>query len=131
MAINGMRLPPGSAPYLPPAAQGDAEAEKSRAPAQGGGDPLASELSERAPPRSREGPIPPRAALAMLASIQAAAGAAAATPEAIAAKVRGQVAAGKVSLRSPHTDAVLRAALLVAARGLTVLSKEARRPVGE
>ena len=67
----------------------------------------------------------------MLASVQAAAGGTPATPQAIAAKVRGQVNAGKVTLRGAHTDAILRAALLAAARGLTVLSKESRRPPGE
>ncbi|MGM9486673.1 hypothetical protein [Ideonella sp. YS5] len=135
MTINGMRLPPGVPPFLPPAAQGDADAEKVRAaapaPGAAAGDPAQSELAERSPPRTREGAIPPRAALAMLASVQAAAGGTPATPQAIAAKVRGQVTAGKVKLRGAHADAILRAALLAAARGLTVLSKESLHPTGE
>jgi hypothetical protein len=129
MAINGVRSPPGGAPHLPPAGQGEGEADKPRSP--GPGDARRGDLPDRSPSRSREGAIPPRAALAMLASVQAAAGGAPATPEAIAAKVRAQVNAGKVPLRAPHTDAVLRAALLAAARGLTVLGKDFRQPAVE
>ena len=130
MSINGMRFPPSSASFQPAAAAGDAETAKTPAPAPGAGDALQSDLPDR-PPRGREGAIPPRAALAMLASVQAAAGGTQATPEAIAAKVRQQVGAGKVPLRAPHTDAVLRAALLVAARGLTALSRQPWRPEGK
>jgi hypothetical protein len=131
MAINGVRSPPGGAPHLSPAAQGEAEPDKTRSPTPRPGDAQQSDLPDRSPSRAREGAIPPRAALAMLASVQAAADGTPATPEAIAAKVRAQVNAGKVPLRTPHTDAVLRAALLAAARGLTVLGKDFRQPVGK
>ena len=131
MAINGVRSPPSGAPHLPPAAQGEAETDKTRSPMPGPGDGQQRDLPDRLPSRAREGAIPPRAALAMLASVQAAAEGTPATPEAIAAKVRAQVNAGKVPLRAPHTDAVLRAALLAAARGLTVLGKDFRQPVGK
>jgi hypothetical protein len=130
MAINGVRSPSG-APHLPPTAQGETETDKTRSPTPGPGDALQSDLPDRPASRAREGAIPPRAALALLASVQAAAEGTPATPEAIAAKVRAQVNAGKVPLRAPHTDAVLRAALLAAARGLTVLGKEFRQPVGK
>lgn len=129
MSINGMRFPSSSAPFQPPAA-GAAETAKSPALTPAAGDALQGDLPHR-PPRGGEGAIPPRAALAMLASVQAAAGGMPATPEAIAAKVGQQVGAGKVLLRGPHSDAALRAALLVAARGLTVLDKESWRPAAK
>jgi len=131
MSINGMRFPPTVAAYASPAAQGDAGADKSVPAGPGPGDAASGPLSDRSPPRSREATIPPRAALGMLGAVQAAAAGSPPTPEAIAAKVRHQVATGKVNLRSRHADAVLQAALLVAARGLTVLSQESRRPAAE
>lgn len=131
MSINGMRFPPTAAAYVPPAAQGDAGADKSVPPGSSPGDAAGGPLSDRSPPRSREATIPPRAALGMLGAVQSAAAGAPPTPEAIAAKVRHQVAKGTVTLRSRHGDAVLQAALLVAARGLTALSLESRRPAAE
>ncbi|HEY9106128.1 MAG TPA: hypothetical protein VIN58_05580 [Roseateles sp.] len=127
MSINGMRFPSSIATFQPASTAGDAGTAKSPSPAPGAGDALRSDLPA-GPPRGREGAIPPRAALAMLASVQAAAGGMPATPEAIAVKVRQQVGAGKVLLSAPHSEGALRAALLAAARGLTALGKESGRP---
>lgn len=129
MSINGMRFPSSIAPFQPASTAGDAARAKSLAPTPGAGNALQGDLPHR-PPRDHEGAIPPpRVTLAMLASVQAAAGRMPATPEAIAAKVRQQVGAGEVLLRSPHSAAALQAALLAAARGLTALDKESSRPM--
>ena len=127
MSINGMRFPTAAPPFQP----AEPEAEKARAAAPGAGEVPPNDWPDTPPGRVREGQIPPRAGLAMLASVQAAVVGKPATPEAIAAKVRGQLGSGKVVLRGQHAQAVLHAALLAAARGLTVLSQESRRAAGE
>lgn len=130
MSINGMRFPSNIATFQPAPTAGDAARANSLTPTPGAGDALQGDLSHR-PPRNHEGTIPPRVALAMLASVRATAGGMPATPEAIAAKVRQQVSAGEVLLRGPHSAAALQAALLTAARGLTALDKESRRPMAK
>lgn len=130
MSINGMRFPPSIATFQPASTAGDAATAKSLAPTPGAGDALQGDLPHRLP-RDHEGAIPPRAALAMLASVQATTGGKPTTPEAIAAKVRQQVGAGEVLLRTPHSAAALQAALLTAARGLTALDKESQRPMAK
>lgn len=131
MSINGMRFPPAVPAFQPAAAAAEAEVDKARAGPPGAGEVPADEWPDKPPGRASEASIPPRAGLAMLATVQAAAGGRPATPEAAAARVRGQVISGQVVLRGRHTDAVLRAALLAAARGLTVLSHASRRLAGE
>jgi hypothetical protein len=53
------------------------------------------------------------------------------SPASLAAKVLGQVAEGRVPLRGRHTQAVLHAALMVAARHVTSMNKETGRTAGE
>jgi len=127
MSINGMRFPAGMPPMLPAAAHGDAEPQSTRSGGAPAGDTLQDEWTERPPQRVNEGTVPPRSALGPRTAGRG--DSAPASP--IATKVLGQVAEGRVVLRGQHTEAVLRAALMAAARGLTVLGREPWRPAGE
>jgi hypothetical protein len=110
-----------------PAAHGDAEPPSTRSGGAPAGETLQDEWTERPPQRVSEGAAPPRSALGPRT-----AGLAESAPSSpIATKVLGQVAAGRVVLRGQHSEAVLRAALMAAARGLTVLGREPWRPAGE
>jgi hypothetical protein len=124
VAINGVRSATGVAPLLPAAETGSAKPAAPQAD-----DSLHGEWADHPPRRAVDSGLPPRSAQALRGAAQ---------PEApsgstasLASKVLGQVAEGRVPLRGRHTQAVLHAALMVAARHVTALNKEAGRSPGE
>lgn len=117
MSIHIIRSPV-TAPQSHTIALGDPAANTKAAPAPEMNGAHRTVLSERAPQQAGTAAPSPRVTLAMLGAVRAAKPDAA---QAIVAKVFSDVDNGKLALLASHSTANLKAAIGLAARGLTAL----------
>lgn len=124
MSINGLRNP-ASAVLPPPVAHGNPEVDMNK-PAPGMIDAHRSALPDRPPQHMGEAVASPRIVLSKLGAVQTepAVDALADTAQAIATKVMGDVASGKLTLLASHSATSLTAATSAAARGVMALRND-------
>jgi|EndMetStandDraft_4_1072995.scaffolds.fasta_scaffold188787_3 hypothetical protein len=124
MSINGLRNPASSA-LPPPVAHGSSEVDTNK-PAPGMLDAHRTALPDRPPQHSGEAVASPRIVLSKLGAVQTepAVDAFADTTQAIATKVLGDVASGKLTLLASHSAISLTAAASAAAKGVMALRND-------
>jgi hypothetical protein len=123
MSINGLRNPASTVPPLD-APHGDPE-DDTKKTVPGTIDAHRTALFDRPPQHTGELAASPRIVLSRLGAVQEpVADASADTPQAIATKVIGEVASGKLTLLASHSATSLAAAASAAARGMLALRND-------